>query len=588
MPIFENPDENSHADYVFVLLTTGHLIRAADGVPATDVHPYTRYLKRAANVDGIRFNNAGRVPAGYGTAAYDSALDANAPHVDAHAFDRGLHPVPYVALINSFFYYALDAMAMRAGSWLNHGSLTTAFAAGRALGILFLGIALVLLYLILRERHLPVRYALVLVAAIGWFPQLSSLCASIQPDSLGVLAVPAALYVALRCHRLGMNPWRALLLGLTLAVAAITKAPYGLALTLAIAPLAVILCRRLPTTAAQLRAAALIVVPAIVLLATSLSLSRSPYAGRIFVAPSTDGVVAQLPQGLWALFSFSRPSLTFWHAFGISQIISLGGDGPTVLTHCVLVAASLTVLAFLCVREVRVLGRLARIARVRSLGTAVTLAFSDVVLVSYFIFIAIMAVLYALTQGELGSGRYFIPFILAAWLCGVWYMPQILSPQGRYVARPIILAFLLGYSVIESAFSWGAIERRYYTPLPPAQLVYEENGQINSPSPDTPVAVRRGTVLPLVGWTFDSTTSTPARAVIALVDHRDRIPLHTGEAREDIVRLYHDDDLLHSGFRGWIDTATFSTGPHVISIVVHENGRTVTFPPDKEVTFLVH
>jgi hypothetical protein len=587
MPIFENPDENTHADYAFVLMTTGHLIRARDGFPATDVHPYTRYLKGIGHVTAIRFNNAGRVPPDYGTSAYDRRADANAPLVDPHAFDRGVHPVPYVALVNSFVYYAFDAEAMRIGYALSHSSLIAAFRSGRALGIFFLAVGLVAIFLVLRERHVPPGPALALVAAIGWLPQVSWLCASIQPDNLGFAAVPTVTYLALRGRRLGLDITRSALLGLALALTTITKVAYGLAVTLAVLPLVAILCSRMRDARLRAIVALLVVAPGAVLLAISFQLSYSPDVGGLLNLSNTHGVLKVLPVSLWDLFNFGRTSLTFWHAFGISQTILLGSAVATTIVHILLVGATLVVVLFMIAREVRLIARLIHVAKARSLRSALLLAFGDVVLVSYAWFIAIMTFFYALTLGLLGAGRYFMPFIAPALLCGVWYMPQLLSASGRRVVRPVILVFLIGYALVEAAFSWGAIERRYYRAPSAEDLRYEENGKINAPAADPPVILARGTPLHIVGWTFDSTLSEPARSVIAVVDHEHRVPLHVDEARKDVVLLYHDDDLLRSGFSGLVETRNLRPGQHVISIEVVESTRTALFPSPKNVTFQI-
>jgi hypothetical protein len=587
MPIFENPDENTHADYAFVLLTTGHLIRARDGLPATDVHPYTRYLKAVGHVAGIRFNNAGRVPPDYGTSAYDRRADANAPIVDRHAFDQGVHTVPYVALVNSFVYYALDATAMRIGYTLSNGSLVAAFRSGRALGILFLAIGLISIFLLLRERRVPPGQALALVAAIGWLPQVSWLCASVQPDNLGFAAVPTATYLALRSRRLGLDITQAMLLGLALALTTITKVAYGLAVTLAIVPLVALLCARLPNARLRALAAFLALAPSAALLAISLQISYSPYFGRLLSLSNTHGVLKVLPVSFLGLFDYGRTSLTFWHAFGISQMISLGDAASTAAVHIVLVAATLVVLLFMIAREGRVIARLVHVAKGRSLRTAALLACGDVVLVSYVWFIAIMTFFYAVTLGLLGAGRYFMPFIAPALLCGIWYMPQLLSAPWRRGVRSVILVFLIGYSLVEAAFSWGAIERRYYTPPSTEALRYEENGAINAPAADPPVTLARGTPFHVAGWTFDSTLSKPARSVIAVVDHERRVPMHVNEPRNDIELLYHDDDLLQSGFSGWIETGELRPGEHVISIEVVESTRSAVFPSPKDVTFRI-
>jgi hypothetical protein len=332
--------------------------------------------------------------------------------------------------------------------------------------------------------------------------------------------------------------------------------------------------------------ATLVFVPALILLAIGAYVSSSPYTSRLFTKPDMHAVVTQLPQGLWSLFSFTRTSITFWHGFGISQMISLGGNTPTVAVQSILVSTTLIIFWLMIVRELRVLARLAHLARARSLSTALVLAFSDAVLVSYLCFIAIMTVVYTVSHGEIASGRYFLPFILPALLCGVWYVPQMLSPRPRRMVRTAGLAFLVAYAAVEAAFSWGAIERRFYD-LPPRNMTfYEDNGKIDAPA-DT-ATIERGAPLLVRGWTFDSTTSRQPLAVIAVVDGHRRIPLHAGEMRPDIALLYHDDDIVRCGFSGRLDTTHLYRGTHLLSLIVVERARAVALPPSKDVSFVIH
>src|SRR5271168_4105272 len=49
VPIFEEPDESAHFDYAISIATAHRLILAREGVPGTDVHPYTLYLEDTTN-----------------------------------------------------------------------------------------------------------------------------------------------------------------------------------------------------------------------------------------------------------------------------------------------------------------------------------------------------------------------------------------------------------------------------------------------------------------------------------------------------------------------------------------------------------
>ena len=131
VPLFQQPDENAHADYAFALFAAHGPIRASTGRPATDVDPVVRYLEGASGFRAMRFSGDGRVPAGYGSAAFDRALDAGAPHPSTVVDPRSDMRVPWVAAQYPYLYYALDALAIGVAGLVGGGSVLAEFFGAR-------------------------------------------------------------------------------------------------------------------------------------------------------------------------------------------------------------------------------------------------------------------------------------------------------------------------------------------------------------------------------------------------------------------------------------------------------------------------
>jgi len=188
MPLFQSPDENAHADYAFTLFTTHAPIRARDMRPATDVHPLVRYLEDASGFRTMRYNQDGRVPAGYGSRSYNRTLDAASPRVPTGFLAQNGGRVPWVARQYGHLYYTLDALAIGIGAMVGGGSALAEFFAARLFNVVLLAITLVLTWLTLVELRLSVFLRLGLLATIAWFPLSRSDQLSLRAEAGAVLA----------------------------------------------------------------------------------------------------------------------------------------------------------------------------------------------------------------------------------------------------------------------------------------------------------------------------------------------------------------------------------------------------------------
>ncbi|HTV74106.1 MAG TPA: DUF2142 domain-containing protein [Candidatus Acidoferrales bacterium] len=600
-PFFQQPDENAHADYAFTLYTAGHLIRARDGIIGTDVHPYTRYLERVSNFRAIRFNPDGRVPAGYGTAAFYRSVDAAKPRVGPRLFEAPNHPVPYVAAVYPFVFYALAAATATAASWITSGSLTAMFFAMRLLCVALMAAMLLFSYATMRALHLDRVRSLLLTAAIGCFPLVSWHGAYIQPDNLACAAVAACLYVTLRVSRFGLDSRRLVALGYLLALVSITKPPYFVAVGAAAVFVVAARLGHMRGTRRPVLVWGVLLVPSVVMLTLAHYYAQSPSFGSMLAASQSSPIssafersmlagvgasAAELTRAWWSTYGFGATSAGFWHGFSwLDELIEIGSFQLTFTIHMLIVVVTLLIIALMLRRQCLVYGRLLAVARERSISRALSVLAGDPVLNSYLIFAAIMILLDAFTNRALSSNRYWVVFITGAFLCGVWYAPRSL-PKGRYGnLGTTVLALLLAFSLVSIPFSWRSLERRYYDPVPPNHVHVETTAGIWSPS--GAVDVERGDHVRVQGWAFDSTSGLPEGAAYFVVDERQRVPVTYGLAEPQFAIRMHDDALLASGFSAEIPTAALSQGDHTARLFVLDHARTRTYPTTLQLSFTV-
>jgi 4-amino-4-deoxy-L-arabinose transferase-like glycosyltransferase len=601
-PFFEEPDENAHADYAFALYTAGHPIRARDGLVATDVHPYTQYLEQVSNFRATRFNPDGRVPPGYGTAAFYRSVDAGKPRVDPHLFERPHHAVPYVAAAYSFVFYGLEAVAAGTSLALTGGSLTTAFFVMRLLCVGFMAAMLVLSFLTMRALHIDRVRALLLTAAVGWFPLFSWHAGYIQPDNLACATIALCLYLSLLISRRGLDLRLLLALGVALAMVSIAKPPQLLAVG---AAAFAVVATRLPTSRTPFRSVLIwgaLLVPSLALLALSHYYSATPQLRSMLAAAQsarlTDafhqsvaaGIAAsanELARASWSTYGFGATSAGFWHAFSwLDEFIEIGSFQLTFAIHMLIVTITLLIVALMLRRQLLVYRRLYSVARKRSVAGALRILGGDPVLTSYFIFAATMIAIDAFTSRAISSNRYWLVCIVPAFLCGVWYAPRSL-PRARYrTLGNAVLALLVAFSLVSIPFSWRALERRYYEPVAAGHVHYESTAGIWTPADNTDV--QRGQSLHFHGWAFDSTSGLPESAAYFVIDGSRRVPVTYGLFEAQFVTRMHDDGLARTGFTADIQTAGLPDGDHVAKLFVVDHAKRHTYPTTLELRFRVH
>lgn len=601
-PFFQQPDENAHADYAFAISTTGHLIRARDGPLQTDVHPYTRRLESVSNFRGIRMNPDGRVPRHYGESAFYREVDAHKPVVDPKLFEQKNHPVPYVAGIYSFVFYGAEAIVARTAAALTGGSITSMLFAMRLFCVALMAAMLLFSFAIMRELHIAPRRALLIVAAVGFFPLVSWHSAYVQQDNFACAISAAVVYAALRVRRLGISLSRLIPLGLILGLAAATKLPYFAATAFSVTSLVAAFFPRRTSPARWAAGFGILLAPSIALIAVSQYFSHTDeFAHRLKLAQSNRIVSAfhsdfwrglaetgrEIARATWSTFGFGDTSAGFWHGFSwYAGTVLIGTFEITFVIHAIIVTGTLATTVLMIYRQWTTYRRLITIWRNGSPRRAFRVWASDPVLNSYFAFVVLLLLSDALSNGALSSNRYWVVFIAPAFLCGTWYAPRVLQIRYRQTMGNSVLVSILAFCIISVPYSWRALEQRYYIPLPPGHQHYDAAG-IFEPE-HQPVVVRRGETLRLHGWALDSKTGLPAHGVMIAIDGRRRFAARYGLEENNFALLLHDDATEHCGFAAAIDTRPLSLGSHTATVFVVTGAGSDINPTRKEVVFVVN
>ena len=608
VPFFEEPDENTHADYAFTLFSVHAPFRAQSGRPATDVHPLVRYLEKRSNFRRVRYNPDGRVQAGYGSAAFYGAVDAGAPRVPADFLAHNGDRVPWVAQHYVYFYYALDALAIGAASLVSGGSAVAEFFGARIFNVVLLAISLTLAYLTLRELGVGRPLRLGLLAAIGWFPLTTWVSAYIQPDNLAFTAISLVFYLSVRLRREPDALRSALWLGLALGLLAMTKSQYFIAVALpALADRTVRSAPRLRTAPQWLKYAALICLPVIALVASSL-IFEAGEAASIAQTVGENGtplavVAARGPEALATYVSgetisflnraFWSPFVSYWGMISWTvRQVRFGDAATTVFVYYLIGTASLVIFALVVART---LGRLdpARAHRA-TLGPRV---------LALAVFRRDLQQLHALHRDsacDLADDAAWKPgaVLVAVHLAGD-SVRDALRPTARRAAparAPDIRdgRHLCSGFIFRRRIDCGVRDAR--RPIlsradgaQPVRILREDHADRRVRSLRShrrrARAGRAADVARRVGDRFaircaGAYAPTSSSTVVFA------FPLSVGLMRPDLLVRVHDDDLAPSGFVAALP-ATLSEGPHTVRLDVYERERAAPYPGWGDVRIMV-
>jgi hypothetical protein len=565
-PIYQQPDELAHADYVFALIDAGTLYALHDGKPANEVAPTTRYLARAAAYRLLRYNSGARAPAGYGSLPFFRKLDATAP-VPSGRIPRAGDPMPYMMAVYPFTYYAFAWGAFALAHGLTH-SLVIGFLAMRGLGIVAMIATLALWYATMRRYGLAVPTALFATAALGAFPLTTTVSSSVQPDTFVAAFFALALYGAslLRATRARRRGYAAV--AIALAGLAMTKQHYAAAAWIATIP--IVIATRRAREWPGIATVALVPFAAFVFAYTSFGPvhgveSIVHFAARTRSMPNANTHRPPIPQ---LAFDAVRSEIdgdaasTFWLRFGFRA----GRIFPKGFADAAIPVVSLAFFVALALAQAHMFWRIGRVAAKRSASCALALIARGH---AVNVFLAVSGVLIAASVasgGELDlQGRYWEPVLLAIALVGLRTLPRRLDvPLRARVARSAAAAMAV-YGVVASASAALAMNAYYYGP--PERPSFESAAAIESPAD---LELSKPSDVSISGVAIDMKTGLPATTMYAELDGARRFPATTRRPSPHLALVFNDSAVAAAGFSVRIPASSLAPGSHVARIFVGE------------------
>ncbi len=409
-------------------------------------------------------STATRAPEDYGTPAFFARLNATAP--DRASGDYRILPT-YVP-VYTYGYYGLLALWIGMVRQLT-GNIVTIFFASRLFNTALLGPTLILCYGIMRELHYKPAYTLVLTALVGFFPMTTFVAAYIQPDNLGLTLCCLCWYLALVSRRKGDDLRPLACLGMALGALLVTKQHFYLCCFLTIGPmLAVAAWRQRWSWRRWLAAATCLIGPSIGFGGVYLwsIWGTTPYYSQ--------GAACEGPMLLALAERFERAFLDFYSGtthqsfygiFGCLDTPLVIGSGRTTQVIMLLVQAISYVVILLTLWRLEQVGsRLIAVWRRGRRGLAISMAFSNPVVNSYFLFTMFMFAMYIRTNNHFGAqGRNWLPFMLPIFLTSLVYAPKALTLRPtRILAGRVLTTGLATFTVLGALYGPRTIVHRYY------------------------------------------------------------------------------------------------------------------------------
>jgi 4-amino-4-deoxy-L-arabinose transferase-like glycosyltransferase len=491
VPIFQAPDEPMHIDYAFSIYSAGRPISARESYHAwtrprrpggwSVWHVYTVYLMNYPDLEGMEGNPAAKVPASYMTRGYLDEIDRHAPPEVSGEAGPQQNPPGY-STIYPFGYYTILAAWMTV---LRSFSvrLTVLFFGARIFSALLLLFSLLLIYGVARELRLTRRLALVLTAAIGFFPLTSFVSSYIQPDNLCLTMAMLCCYLALLLRRRTDTTRLLMFLGIALGILCVSK--YHTYIAVLMPVLAMLIADRL---AGRLRPAplprilGLVLVPSVLLVCVQLWINWG-FIGSAIANPNTvhnemseaaaGGMLSLLrflaegAGGAFRDFYWTRGSTfnSFWGNFGwLDTPLVIISPAVTNTIRFFIAGASTLIFGLAMTRLGQVAVRLLRMARHGRWRLALSIAFSNPLLNGYFIFTAGLFLLFMLARYSFApQGRDWFPFILAIFLVGSSYAPKAIRHRRiqKWLSNSVVAGFAL-YSIIGSYYAIQSVVDRFY------------------------------------------------------------------------------------------------------------------------------
>jgi 4-amino-4-deoxy-L-arabinose transferase-like glycosyltransferase len=585
VPFFQQPDERAHADYAFELADVGRPFAVPHAVWGEAVTPEAKYLSEATQYRANRYATNVRMPPGYGSRRYFSALDHAAPAPVSVIPNAGA-ALPFLMFSYPIGYYTVAAIAIHLAAFADPGSITARFYAARSIGVLCLIGTMLMANRIFMRLRMPRATARLATVAIGLLPLTSWVSGYIQPDVLTTLLLTASIAASLRWKEQSHAATAAIGLSVSLVLLAFVKEHY------AIAAIAATLLAALCSRDAIRRPW--------VIAATFLPPLCALYAGTHVspvgaIAPPNLGVYSVTGTtslqrvsdfatfalfGLRDVFGGGDAFNDYWLRFGYHPGGSIFPRAFNPVVHGVLVAASLTTFALFITSRRFVLGRLLKIARSRSLLLAIRLFAGDAVVNVYTFVTSILLAVYAFSNGFVWlEGRYWLPVIVPTLAIVTLRNVRLFKPAIR---RRLSLGFAstwAAYALIGAPLGIAAIQRSFYSDEKPStheafsqilRVVSEPACTKGGVEPE--LGVRAGCVVHVTGFAIDGSRGLPATDVFLTVDGVRAARASIGRPTPHLVTVYNDQELARAGFDAELQTRTLSPGRHELGITIVESG----------------
>lgn len=597
VPMFEEPDELAHFDYVMAFFDVGRPFTVASARRGQIVMTETRTLAAASRYRRSRYDDRARY-AWYGSASYYAGVDRRAPGPSDRPPASGTE-MPYVAFFYPAGYYAIAATIARTAYVATHGSLVAAFFATRALGVGCLGLSLLLTERLLRSYGIGRRRALLAVGAIGTFPLTSWVAGYAQPDNLTWLCLNATLYLARRWQRLPGSPNRAIWLGMSSGALFFVKQQFAIA---AFAAVGAMVAGELIAARSAVRARialGTLVVVLVPLVAFGLSFRATPVgrladAQRLFAGHGSTIVPLALSSvshfGLACILAladaFVGPTAhdSYWFRFGFKGA-SFFPHAVVLVLRFPLLLITLGLIVCFIVAERRIAARLVRIARRRSWRAALRLALGFVPATTYLVLTAILVGASVALDGGLElEGRYWLPVIVPAFLIVLLITPRVASGRSRRRLSEGLAWSAASYSLIAAPLGVASIQRAFYEAAPlgaRAETVARftsvtSAGGRRQARYEVDVPARRDAIVR--GFAVDLSTGLPATAVPCRIGGRALSRATTGFVDRDLSAIYNDEAILRAGFELSLPARAIHRGTNVLTCSVRQaDGRTLPF-----------
>lgn len=479
VPIFQNPDEPVHADYAFAIAHAGHPLRATNVLPSGLIDPLTEYFAVRARLNPIAFHPNERQRADYGTPPYFHMLDAAAPWDAVRRYGRDPTPQPMLTDRYPVAYYAAAGAGAAAAEAT--GSATASFFAMRLVSVAFFALLILASRALLLEAGLSPLAATTGTFAIAFFPELTSVAASVQPDNATNLFLIASVLFALRACKTRDTRWL-LWMGCALGGLYLSKLYYFLP-CFAGCVVAVIASRRSGTPRVSASALAAVAVPLLAAVAVNAwvtgwpsSTHGVPHQSVALTARITEALhggpvaAAQFATGeaASAFHDFLWDGATiqsYWGNFGwLDTTLDFRVPYVTPIVWNLIRVATVAAWIVGLIAAYRALARLVRYGSMRGPLRALALALRDPVVSTFLLFTLTMLCLHVALGSGLGfQGRYWFPILPLTVIVTARSVAHLFAKfRRRRVAVYAILLPLALFSAFGSVAGVDDVHARYY------------------------------------------------------------------------------------------------------------------------------